>query len=71
MAVFTNTDWSKTTLADQFLGHVEQVLHRVLDAVHHRDGVGVAALLEHRQVDRGLAVHAHDVGLDLLTRPCA
>ena len=48
------------------LGTSNRCSHRVLDAVHHRDGVGVAALLQHRHVDRALAVHAHDVGLDLL-----
>ena len=36
------------------------------DAVHHGDGVRVAALLEHRQIDRPLPIHADDVGLDLL-----
>ncbi len=66
IAVFTKTDWSNTTLRHQLLGHVEQMLHCGLDAIHHRDGVGVAALLQHRQVDRALAIHAHDVGLDLL-----
>ena len=53
-------------LADEFFRDVEQMLHRVLDAVHDRDGVGVPALFEHRQVDRRLAIHAHHVGLDLL-----
>ena len=51
---------------DQFLRHVEQMRDRVLDAVHDRNRVGVAALLQHRQIDRRLAVHAHDVVLDLL-----
>ena len=66
MAVLTNTDWSNTTLADQLLRNVDQVRHRFPHAVHHRDGIGVAALLEDRQVDRPLAVHAHDVHLNLL-----
>ena len=50
------------------VGHIEQLLDGVFDAIHHGDGVGVAALLEHGQVHGALAVHAHHVGLDLLAR---
>ena len=38
----------------------------IADAIHHRDGVGVAALLHHGQVDGTLAIYADDVVLDLL-----
>ncbi len=48
----------------QRLGNIEQVLQRVADSVDDRDGVAVAALLQDRQIDRALAVDAHDVGLD-------
>src|ERR1017187_5259801 len=53
-------------LADQFFRDVEQVLHRLLDAVHHRDRIGISTQLEHRQVDRRVAVDPYQVGLDLL-----
>jgi hypothetical protein len=32
-------------------------------AVHHRNGVRIAALLQHGQIDRSLPVHAHGVVL--------
>ena len=78
IAVFTKTDWSKTTLRHERLGNIEQVCYARLDAVHDGDGVAVAALLQDRQVDGFLAIDAHDVGLDLLrvlrmahvARPC-
>ncbi len=51
---------------DQLPGNIEQMLNGVLDTIHNGDGVGVAALLEDRHVDRSLAVDAHQIGLDLL-----
>ena len=50
----------------QFRRHVRQLRYRILDAVHHRDGIGIAALLQHWRIHRALPVHPHDVGLDLL-----
>ena len=71
MAVLTNTDWSKTTSRPAVWGR-RAVAERGLHAVDHGDGVGVAALLQHRQIDRRLAVDAHVVVLDLRDRlrPC-
>ena len=66
MAFFTKMDWSNTTLATSCFRNVSKISNRVLDAVHDRDGVGIAALLQHRQIDRWLAVHAHDIGLNLV-----
>ena len=54
---------------DQLFRNIDQLAERLFDAIHHGDGIGVAALLQHRRVDRTLAVHAHDVGLDLMARP--
>ena len=65
MAVAHENRLVEDHLGDQLLGHVQQVGDDLLDAVDHRDGVGVAALFEHRQIDRGLAVDAHLVVLDL------
>ena len=53
-------------VADQLRRHVEQARDYILHAIHHRDGIGVAALLQDRKIDGPLAVHAHHVGLDLL-----
>ena len=50
---------------DQCFRNVEQVSDRFLDAIHHRDGIRISALLQNRQVNRWLAVHAHDVALNL------
>ena len=49
----------------QLLRDIEQMADQVADAVHHLDGVGVAALLHDRDVGGLLAVHAHDVVLNL------
>ena len=65
IAVLTKTDWSKTTLVTSDFGTSSKVGDGVLHAVDDGDGVGIAALLEHRQIDRALAVDAHDVVLDL------
>ena len=51
----------------EFFRHINQMRDRVIDAVHHRDGVRVAALFQHGQINRRLTVHAHDVILDLRT----
>src|SRR5208283_5588291 len=48
-------------------GYIKQVSDRILDAVHDRDGVRVTTLFQHRQINRWLAVHAHDVVLDFRT----
>ena len=53
-------------LRRQLLRHVDQAADQILHAVDDGDGVGVAALLHHRQVDRRLAVDGHDVVLDLV-----
>ena len=63
-AVFTYCDWSKTTLAISDWRNVQQVLDPVAHAVHDLNGVAVAALLQDRQVNRLLAVHANDVVLN-------
>jgi hypothetical protein len=52
-------------LRHELLRHVEQVGDRSLDAVDHRDRVGIAALLEDRQINGRLPVNAHNVVLDL------
>ena len=52
-------------VGDEFLRRVHQVADNVANAVHHGDGVGVAALLENGRIDRPLAVHSHDAGQDL------
>ena len=52
-------------VGDERLRHVEQLGDGVLDAVDDRDGVGIAALLQHRQIGGSLAVDAHDVRLNL------
>ena len=49
----------------ELLRDVEQVLDGLPDAVDDGDGVGVAALLEHRNVDGVLSIDAHDIGLEL------
>src|SRR4029077_14894404 len=50
----------------KLLRDVNEMLEGIGDAIDHGDGVRVAALFENRQVDRGLAIHAHDVGLNSL-----
>ncbi len=65
MAVLTKTDWSKITEVTRDFGTSTSRLTARLDAVDHRDGVDVTALLENRQIDGALSVDAHDVGLDL------
>src|SRR5579859_7659168 len=40
------------------------MLKRVFNALDNGDGVGVAALLENRQIDGALTVNANNVGLD-------
>ena len=54
-------------LGDQLRGHIQQAVGRdyPLDAVDDLDSIGVAALFHHRQIDRGLAVHADFADLDL------
>jgi hypothetical protein len=42
-----------------------EIRNRLLDAIHDGDGVGIAALLEYRDVDGVLPVYANDVGLEL------
>ena len=64
MAVFTKTDWSNTTWVTSCLGISTQMLERFLDAVNDGDGIGVAALLQNREVNGRLTVHTHDVGLN-------
>ncbi len=49
------------------LGNVDEVLQRILDALNHRDRIRIATLLQNRQVNRRLAVHANDVGLNRLS----
>ena len=46
-------------------GNVEEVRNGLFDTVHDGDRVGIAALLEYRDVDGVLAVYANDVGLEL------
>ena len=41
------------------------MFHALTNAVHNRDGVAAAALLENRQIDRAFAVHADNVVLQL------
>ncbi len=65
MAFLTNTDWSKITDVMSDFGTSSSPATARLDAVDHRDGVDVAALLENGQVDRALAIDPHDAGLDL------
>ena len=61
----TNTDWSKTTFGDERLRHIEQIGMTVLIPIDDGDGVGVAPLFQHRQVDGSLAVDADDIRLNL------
>ena len=69
MACFTNIDWSKTTCVFNCGGMSRKLGQHRLDPVHHRDRVGVAALLQDRHVDRFLPVHPHDVVLQRTRRP--
>ena len=50
----------------KFLGDVDEFGETVADAIDHGDRVGVAALFQDRHVDRGLAIDADYVGLDLV-----
>ncbi len=50
---------------DQVVGGIEEIRYFVLDRVHRRDGIGIAALAQHRLIDRRLAVDTHDVVLNL------
>ena len=52
MAVLTKTRLIEYHAGDQCLGTSKRCSHGFFDAVHHGDRVGVAALLQHRQVDR-------------------
>ena len=53
-------------LGRKLFRNVNEMLQGILDAIDHGDGVGIAALLENRQVDRRLAVDTHNVGLNRL-----
>ena len=48
----------------QLFRNVHQMHQRVLDSFHHRNRIGIASLLQDRQIHRRLPIHAHDVGLN-------
>src|SRR6185437_9393998 len=50
----------------QLLGNVGEIGQNLLYPVDHGNGVGVAALLEDRQIHGRLAVNAHNVGLNFV-----
>ncbi len=61
--VRTKRDWSKTTsvfMAGATSTRWEAVF---LDAVHHRNGVGIAALFQYWKIYRALAIHVNHVVL--------
>ena len=55
--------------SDQPPRHVEQVSDGTFDSAHDGKGVRLAPLFQHRQIYRRLAVHAHDVVLELRSVP--
>ena len=66
MALFTNSDWSKTTDVRSASGMSTSFSSLVPNAIHDFDRVRIAALLQDRQVDGALPVHADDVVLQRL-----
>ena len=50
--------------SDELFGNIDEVLERFLNAGNNRERVRIAALLENREIDGRLPIHANNIGLD-------